>query len=54
MKNENCAICLEDLQEKSEVHVHAECGNAFHHWCLIAWVEGGREKCPLCRREVTS
>lgn len=29
--------------------VHDGCGNAFHKYCLVKWVEVGDGKCPICR-----
>ena len=47
--NEECACCLETLEETGETQVSLfACGHAFHTLCIEKWKEVA-STCPLCR-----
>jgi len=47
--NEQCAICLEELEARHKVRELGNCCHAFHEGCINKWVENGQVTCPLCR-----
>lgn len=48
LKNDTCAICLDDFQNKEEISI-CRCGHAYHHKCIMKWMEI-KETCPICQR----
>ncbi|XP_074572345.1 E3 ubiquitin-protein ligase ATL23-like [Curcuma longa] len=45
---QDCAVCLEEMEEGQAARVLPECRHAFHRECVDRWLAGHRE-CPLCR-----
>lgn len=59
--NNNCAICLENLEEKSRNSnnedennniISLHCKHKFHKECLYNWILRKKENCPLCRASI--
>ncbi|XP_076947981.1 NEP1-interacting protein 2-like [Bidens hawaiensis] len=48
----NCAICLEDFENKEEVRELPSCRHMFHINCIDEWLIR-QGSCPICRRDVT-
>lgn len=48
LKSDTCAICLDDFQHKEEISI-CRCGHAYHHKCIMKWMEI-KETCPICQR----
>lgn len=48
----NCAICLEDFENKEEVRELPSCSHTFHINCIDEWLMR-QGSCPICRRDVT-
>jgi len=44
--NEECTICLQDLNNKP--HTCLSCKHPFHTECIIQWFRSGSPRCPLC------
>ena len=43
-----CSICIDSLGDFSDVGA-CSCGHAFHHQCLVEWMEkSSRPACPTC------
>ncbi len=47
--SERCAICLDDISEKSEGYVKLMCSHQFHNACVIRI---NNRKCPICRKVI--
>ena len=43
MYNDNCSICLENMEE--DIY-SGSCGHCFHEKCILSMKN---EECPLCR-----
>lgn len=43
-----CVICQELLSLTTLRQIDS-CRHKFHSACLLAWIESGSQKCPLCR-----
>lgn len=51
-EDKTCAICLENLDDKSfenGVYKIKECGHRFHTDCFLTWCKQTVFTCPLCR-----
>ncbi|KAJ4701172.1 RING/U-box superfamily protein [Melia azedarach] len=55
---DQCAVCLEDLQDLEEEKEEEErkltmmpCAHIFHRSCISRWLEE-KISCPMCRREI--
>lgn len=48
LKSDTCAICLDDFRSKEEISI-CRCGHAYHHKCIMKWMEV-KETCPICQR----
>lgn len=48
LKSDTCAICLDDFIHKEEISI-CRCGHAYHHKCIMKWMEI-KETCPICQR----
>ena len=49
-RENDCAICLCDLSEASEVAVLNGCIHSFHFLCIMKW-SSEANVCPLCKKE---
>lgn len=47
---ENCVICQEgyDGEDDDNRAIMLHCGHIFHSGCVVAWVDAGKTKCPIC------
>ena len=52
-KEDNCPICLDELQRNEIVSV-LNCGHFYHKDCLFKWIDQKKYKCPVCRDAVFS
>ena len=50
MPTENCAICLEFLEDDDDVR-ELQCHHYFHQPCIDQWLTNRRGQCPLCKRD---
>ncbi len=50
----DCAICIEPLNDGRDVCINQNCGHVFHCNCITGWINGGNRKCPLCPMIFTS
>ncbi|CAD8120144.1 unnamed protein product [Paramecium sonneborni] len=48
-KSDNCAICLDSLEEPNLKVVKIKCCHQFHQQCIQNWSEK-RNSCPLCQK----
>lgn len=48
---DQCAVCLEDLQEETKLTIMMPCSHIFHRSCISRWFEE-QKSCPMCRREI--
>ncbi|XP_068640958.1 putative RING-H2 finger protein ATL61 [Aristolochia californica] len=46
-----CAICLEEVEEKAECRTLPVCEHCFHKQCVDSWLVK-KATCPLCRRRL--
>ncbi|KAI3457933.1 hypothetical protein Pfo_014596 [Paulownia fortunei] len=44
-----CAVCLSNIEAWHKVRELGNCEHVFHVECLDAWMDQGRETCPVCR-----
>lgn len=48
-----CVICLEDFHDKDIVRsLPCAATHVFHSRCVLTWLVGGAERCPLCNQGV--
>ncbi|KAG6515703.1 E3 ubiquitin-protein ligase ATL23-like [Zingiber officinale] len=47
-RGQECAVCLEEIEEGQAARVLPGCRHAFHRECADRWLAEHRE-CPLCR-----
>ncbi len=47
---QKCAICLENINLNERHFLH--CGHFFHCPCIDKWLDMGKDKCPMCRRNI--
>ncbi|XP_031556063.1 RING finger protein 24-like [Actinia tenebrosa] len=50
LKDDMCTICLDDFKSREEINM-CRCGHAYHHKCIMKWLEI-RETCPICQHNV--
>jgi hypothetical protein len=48
---DDCVICLEGYEEDKDA-AKLPCGHYFHSACIIAWIDQGKETCPLCKAKI--
>jgi len=48
---DDCVICLDGYEEDKNA-VKLTCGHTFHQACIIAWVDAGKNRCPVCRKTI--
>lgn len=46
--NDECSICLDDIDVKVTGCTEMACGHKFHLGCIGKWLSG-KDSCPLCR-----
>ncbi|KAL2540312.1 Binding protein [Abeliophyllum distichum] len=44
-----CAVCLTLINGFDEVRELGNCFHVFHRECIDAWIDKGKETCPVCR-----
>lgn len=44
-----CSICYEETNASTCPSVSLRCGHSFHPYCIVKWLQSGRNDCPLCR-----
>ena len=49
---EECAMCLETLEESATTAALPCCSRPFHRTCLTAWLTEGKSSCPWCQCSV--
>ncbi len=49
--SENCAICLDTIQENTNVRKINHCGHTFHKRCIDTWLSVN-VRCPVCRHDI--
>ncbi|KAG8366523.1 hypothetical protein BUALT_Bualt17G0088800 [Buddleja alternifolia] len=47
--NDECAVCLCNIDEGDEIREVKHCRHIFHRVCLDRWIGYGHWTCPLCR-----
>ncbi|PWA66089.1 RING-H2 finger protein ATL16 [Artemisia annua] len=47
----DCAICLEEFQEKETIRIVQPCNHLFHTDCIKLWLSLSRS-CPSCRHHI--
>lgn len=50
---EECTICLEQLNQKSNTLYLTPCCHLFHEECVDPWIQKGSSTCPCCRKDLT-
>ncbi|KAK3743718.1 hypothetical protein QZH41_012387 [Actinostola sp. cb2023] len=50
LKDDMCTICLDDFKAREEINL-CKCGHAYHHKCIMKWLEI-KDTCPICQRNV--
>ena len=51
---DDCAICLEKLNNPDNLDITLSCNHKFHRNCMIYTCRNMRGACPLCRNELLS
>ncbi|CAA2976919.1 Zinc finger, RING-type [Olea europaea subsp. europaea] len=44
-----CAVCLNFISGCDKVRELGNCFHVFHRECIDAWIDKGKETCPICR-----
>lgn len=47
-----CSICICDFEHGEKLRLLPECGHVFHTECIMPWLTGKKNSCPLCQRKV--
>jgi RING-finger-containing ubiquitin ligase len=47
-----CSICICDFEHGEKLRLLPECGHVFHTECIMPWLTGKKNACPLCQRRV--
>jgi hypothetical protein len=47
-----CAICLEEFEDRERSRVFPKCNHQFHVLCINAWLLRQNLTCPLCRNSL--
>ncbi len=47
-----CPVCLCEFEDGEEVRLLPHCGHIFHDDCIMPWLTGKKNTCPLCVTEV--
>lgn len=50
--NDNCSICLDELDKPKSQCILEKCGHIYHNQCIKTWTKKNNT-CPLCRAEIT-
>ncbi|KAK1276023.1 RING-H2 finger protein ATL48 [Acorus gramineus] len=51
--DDECAICLRNMEIGDRYRVLSVCGHWFHDHCIVTWLTKSRT-CPLCRASATA
>lgn len=51
MIQDDCIICMDGYEEDKQA-AKLPCGHTFHTACIIAWIDQGKDKCPLCKATI--
>jgi len=49
--NTTCAVCMCSFETDQKVK-HLPCEHFFHSLCIVPWLEGHSQNCPLCNAKV--
>jgi len=49
--NDICAVCMEEFSDGLPIKV-LPCKHGFHADCIIPWLRGFSDECPICKRNV--
>ncbi|KAI8804278.1 hypothetical protein BJ742DRAFT_825558 [Cladochytrium replicatum] len=52
LKNDSCAICMEEFTRGDELRELPRCGHCFHRSCIDVWLTRRMGRCPLCREDI--
>ncbi|XP_057767895.1 probable E3 ubiquitin-protein ligase XERICO isoform X1 [Salvia miltiorrhiza] len=52
-EEEECAVCLDQINGDPETLMQLRCGHRFHTLCLLPWLEANAH-CPCCRMQIPS
>jgi len=47
-----CSICICDFEHGEKLRLLPDCGHVFHTECIMPWLTGKKNSCPLCQRKV--
>ncbi|KAJ4880740.1 RING/U-box superfamily protein [Raphanus sativus] len=47
----DCAICLQEFGDQSNIITKLQCGHSFHRDCILAWLRR-KASCPTCRDDI--
>uniref|UniRef100_A0A914HYX0 RING-type domain-containing protein n=1 Tax=Globodera rostochiensis TaxID=31243 RepID=A0A914HYX0_GLORO len=47
-----CAICLNLINLDTKIRPLPNCQHIFHNSCIVTWIRGGRNSCPICRQKI--
>jgi hypothetical protein len=50
-EDNNCSICLDELEHEQALCRINHCGHAFHEQCIMTWFQSN-VRCPACRHDV--
>ncbi|KAI8800725.1 hypothetical protein BJ742DRAFT_64465 [Cladochytrium replicatum] len=52
LKNDSCAICMEEFTRGDELRELPRCRHCFHRSCVDVWLTRRMGRCPLCREDI--
>ncbi|XP_073135229.1 RING-H2 finger protein ATL16-like [Henckelia pumila] len=52
-KSFECAVCLNEFQEREKLRIIPNCGHLFHIDCIDVWLQNNAN-CPLCRSSISA
>ncbi len=53
-ENKTCSICLDNVENISDMNICLHCNNLFHDSCINQVCRHGHNYCPLCRKNINS
>lgn len=48
-QHDECAVCLNPVEETQLIRKLCNCRHVFHKHCLDSWIDETNVTCPLCR-----